>query len=102
MIRDLFLGFIRLHILYHASEAPIFGLDMIRELARHGYDLSPGTLYPILRKLKETGYLEQQIEVVGGKQRKYYRATAAGRAALSEARAKVRELVNEVGLDTPS
>ncbi len=102
MIRDLFLGFIKLHILYHAAEAPIFGLDMIRELARHGYQLSPGTLYPILHKLAQAGYLEQEIEVVGGKQRKYYRATAAGRAALAEAMAKVRELVNEVGLNTPA
>lgn len=99
MIRDLFLGFIRLHILYHASEAPIFGLDMIRELARHGYELSPGTLYPMLHKLAEVGYLAQETQVVGGKQRKYYRATPAGRAALAEAMGKVRELVDEVGLD---
>jgi PadR family transcriptional regulator, regulatory protein PadR len=102
MIRDLFLGFIRLHLLYHASEAPVFGLDMIRELSRHGYELSPGTLYPILHKLAEAGYLEQEIQVVGGKQRKYYRATPAGRAALAEAMVKVRELVDEVGLDTSS
>ena len=102
MIRDRFLGFVRLHILHHAAEAPIFGLDMIRELARHGYQLSPGTLYPILRKLREAGFLQQEVEVVGGKQRKYYRATPAGRAALVEAMAKVRELVNEVGLDTPA
>lgn len=101
MIRDLFLGFIKLHILYHAIEEPIFGLDMIRELQRHGYDMSPGTLYPILRKLYEAGYLEQQIEVIGGKQRKYYRATPAGEAALAEAMIKVRELVSEVGLDIP-
>jgi DNA-binding PadR family transcriptional regulator len=101
MIRDLFLGFIKLHILYHASETPIFGLDMIRELARHGYELSPGTLYPILHKLAEAGHLEQETQVVGGKQRKYYRATPVGRAALAEAMAKVRELVNEVGLDSP-
>lgn len=102
MIRDLILGFIRLHILYHASEAPIFGLDMIRELARHGYDLSPGTLYPILHKLTAAGYLEQELQVVGGKQRKYYRVTPTGRAALAEAMVKVRELVDEVGLDIPS
>ena len=101
MIRDLFLGFIKLHILHHAAEEPIFGLDMIRELQRHGYDLSPGTLYPILRKLHEAGCLEQQIEVVSGKQRKYYRATPAGEAALAEAMVKVRELVGEVGLDVP-
>ena len=99
MIRDLFLGFIRLHILHHAAEAPIFGLDMIRELARHGYELSPGTLYPILHKLAAAGYLAQETQVVGGKQRKYYRATPAGSAALAEAMGKVRELVDEVGLD---
>lgn len=97
MIRDIFLGFIRLHLLHHASEAPIFGLDMIRELGRHGYQLSPGTLYPILHKLTEAGYLMQEIQVVGGKQRKYYRTTPAGRAALVEAMDKVRELVDEVG-----
>jgi DNA-binding PadR family transcriptional regulator len=102
MIRDLFLGFIKLHILYHAAEGPIFGLDMIRELKRHGYDLSPGTLYPILHKLKETGYLEQRVEVVEGKQRKYYQATNAGKVALSEAMIKVRELVSEVGIDVPA
>ncbi len=79
MMRDLFLGFIRLHIFYHTAEAPIFGLDMIRELARHGYELSPGTRYPILHKLHRAGYLEQEIQVVGGKQRKYYRTTPAAR-----------------------
>ena len=102
MVRDLFLGFIKLHILHHAAEAPIFGLDMIRELGRHGYQLSPGTLYPILHRLAHDGYLEQEIQVVAGKQRKYYRATAAGRAALAEARAKLSELVAEVGLEGPT
>ena len=101
MIRDFFLGFIRLHILYHAAHEPIFGLEMMRELARHGYQLSPGTLYPILHRLVRAGYLEQEIQVVGGKQRKYYRATPAGRAALAEAVAKVRELVDEIGIETP-
>ncbi|RUL82552.1 PadR family transcriptional regulator [Tautonia sociabilis] len=98
-------GFVRLHILYHAVKEPIFGVEMMEELARHGYDVGPGTLYPILHQLEEAGYLTVHTEVVGGKQRKYYRATAEGAQALEEAKAKLRELVKEVVHDdtpTPS
>ncbi|MBN2548838.1 MAG: helix-turn-helix transcriptional regulator [Anaerolineales bacterium] len=97
--RNFFLGFIRLHILFHATQEPIFGLDMIRELERHGYSLSPGTLYPILHNLARDGLLETQQQVVGGKMRKYYLATDAGRQALEAALEKVRELVNEIDPD---
>ena len=72
MIRTFFLGFIRLHIVYHASHEPIFGLDMIRELDRHGYELSPGTLYPILHNLERQGYLISGKKLIKGKFRKYY------------------------------
>jgi DNA-binding PadR family transcriptional regulator len=94
--RNFFLGFIRLHILYHATQEQVFGLDLIRELARHGYSLSPGTLYPMLHGLEKDGFLQSNKEVVNGKVRKYYRATRAGKQAVADAHAKVRELVNEV------
>lgn len=94
--RNFFLGFIRLHILFHATQEPVFGLDLIRELARHGYSLSPGTLYPVLHGLERDGFLTSDKQVVGGKVRKYYLATEAGKAALTEALEKVRELMNEV------
>ena len=96
MIRTFFLGFIRLHIVYHASKEPIFGLDMIRELARHGYELSPGTLYPILHNLEKEGYLASKKQVVAGKVRKYYQATPSGKKALSQAFVKVNELMDEI------
>lgn len=95
--REFFLGFIRLHILYHASQEPVYGLDLIRELARHGYNLSPGTLYPLLHRLEEEGFLQSEKQVVNGKVRKYYRDTEAGNKALAEAYRKVRELVDEIG-----
>lgn len=94
--RNFFLGFIRLHVLYHAAREPVFGLDLIRELARHGYSLSPGTLYPLLHGLERDGFLQSDRQVVGGKVRKYYLATGTGKAALVEALPKVRELMNEV------
>jgi PadR family transcriptional regulator PadR len=96
VIRDFFLGFIKIHILHHAAEAPVYGLAMIEELRRHGYDLSPGTLYPILHSLARAGYLSRENRVVAGKIRKYYTTTATGREALAEARLKIAELVGEV------
>src|SRR5215469_16853949 len=77
--RDLYSGLIRLHVLHHACEAPVFGLGMVEELARHGYQISPGTLYPILHGLEKKGYLRSRIERNGKSQRKIYHATAKGR-----------------------
>jgi len=94
-------GFVRMHVLYHAVKEPIFGVEMMEELGRHGYEVGAGTLYPMLRQLEEAGYLTSHTEVVAGKQRKYYRATTEGAAALEEAKAKLRELVTEVLHDKP-
>jgi PadR family transcriptional regulator PadR len=94
-------GFVRMHVLYHAAKEPIFGVEMMEELGRHGYDVGAGTLYPILHQLEQAGYLSVHTEVVAGKQRKYYRATPEGAAALEEAKAKLRELVSEVLHDKP-
>jgi DNA-binding PadR family transcriptional regulator len=97
LLRHFFGGFVRLHILHHAVKESICGVDMIAELKRHGYRLGPGTLYPILHDLEETGFLSSVgEEVVGGKRRKNYRITPEGKKLLAEARAKLRELVDEV------
>jgi PadR family transcriptional regulator PadR len=94
--RDLYSGLIRLHILHHAAQEPIFGLGMMEELSRHGYRLSAGTLYPILHGLEAKGYLRSTPRKNGSKIRRVYRATPAGRRALAASRAKVRELFGEM------
>ena len=94
--REFFLGFIKIHILYHASKEPIFGVEITEELARHGYSISPGTLYPTLHRLEKEGYLESNSKVVNGRVRKYYRATAKGKLVLQQSKKKIRELVTEV------
>ncbi len=96
MLRDFFLGFIKIHVLHHAAHEPIYGVAMIAELARHGYQLSPGTLYPLLHSLEEQGYLVREERVVAGRVRKYYVITQQGSAALQEAKQKIAELVHEV------
>lgn len=94
--REFFLGFIKIHILYHASQQEIYGADIARELQRHGYTISSGTLYPTLHLLEEKGYLEGNFMVVAGRVRKYYRATQAGKQVLQQSKEKIRELVEEV------
>jgi DNA-binding PadR family transcriptional regulator len=85
-----------MHILYHAAKEPIWGVAIMEELGRHGYKLSPGTLYPILHQLEAGGFLKAKEIVVSGRRRKNYRITRAGRKLLENARAKLRELVSEV------
>jgi DNA-binding PadR family transcriptional regulator len=96
MIRDFFLGFIRIHVLHHAAKAPVYGLLLIEELRHHGYEVGPGTLYPVLHGLTEAGYLGRQDRVIGGRVRKYYAITPAGHKALAVARKQIGELVEEV------
>jgi len=96
IISNFFIGFIRLHILYHASKEPVFGLFLIKELARHGYNLSPGTLYPILHRMERNGFLYSEKVLTNGKWRKYYRITVEGSKALSQANEKIRELIEEL------
>ena len=94
--QDLLKGLIRLHILHHASESEFYGQWMIHELARHGYTLSPGTLYPMLHGLEGRGYLKSKKERSGRTFRRFYRATALGREADKLAKVQVRELIGEL------
>jgi DNA-binding PadR family transcriptional regulator len=94
--RHFFIGFIRLHVLYHAAKEAVCGSEITEELIRHGYRISPGTLYPTLRLLESLGYLHKHLEVVEGRQRKYYQVTPAGRRVLKQARARLQELVSEL------
>jgi len=92
----LYSGLIRLHVLHHAAERPIYGSWMIEELREHGYEISPGTLFPMLHGLARKGYLEVRQEGPGKRARRLYKATAQGRAALADAKVKVRELFGEL------
>ena len=94
--QDLYSGLIRLHILHHACKGEVYGLWMIEELARHGYKLSPGTMYPLLHSLEERGLLVSKEKREGRRYRKLYRASPAGRKALIAAKQKLRELFGEL------
>ncbi|MEW6524165.1 MAG: PadR family transcriptional regulator [Bacillota bacterium] len=96
VFRRLFFGFIYLHILHHAAEGEVYGASMMEELAQHGYDVSPGTMYPVLHWLEAQGWLQRQDRLVGGRIRKYYTITSAGQQVLEEGRKRAWELTSEI------
>ena len=96
VVRDFQRGALRLHVLHHASIGEVHGAWLMEELARHGYRVGPGTIYPLLAGLEDAGLLRSRQEVVEGRQRRRYRATPAGRRSLTACRRALRELAGEV------
>jgi DNA-binding PadR family transcriptional regulator len=94
--REILLAFWKVHILHHASEGPVHGQWIINELRRHGYDISPGTLYPLLNRLARYGWLKCRTGSGGARARKDYRLTADGRQVLALVREQLEELYAEV------
>ncbi|MDI6798130.1 MAG: helix-turn-helix transcriptional regulator, partial [Desulfatibacillaceae bacterium] len=97
---EILLGFWKVHILYHAAKGRVIGMEMIQELKRHGYDISPGTLYPLLARLNKMGWLEcKQDKLAGPKAKKEYVLTALGQEVLDFLKGQIEELYREVVLD---
>jgi DNA-binding PadR family transcriptional regulator len=95
--REILLGFWKVHILHHAAEGPLVGQWMLRELREHGYHVSPGTLYPVLRRMEQNGWLRCRVDrSAGPKARREYFLTMAGHQALAEVLSYLRELKGEV------
>lgn len=99
--REIMLGLIKIHILYHASKEPVVGQWMLRELASHGYEISPGTMYPLLQRMQKNGWLRCEVAPAGGaRARKSYYLTDRGQEVLSILRGRVEELWHEIGNKT--
>lgn len=95
-MREFLRGAVQLHILHHAAEDEIHGAWMARELAGHGYEISPGTLYPTLHRLEAEGLLKSRAAVEAGRSRRVYKITPEGRKVLRRTRKALRELADEV------
>ena len=99
--REILLSFWKVHVLHHASQEPLHGQWMINELRHHGYDISPGTLYPLLQRMERLGWLKGKADPRGGKRaRRDYRLTIEGRKVLELVRKQIRELYAEVVAET--
>lgn len=95
--REILLSFWKAHILHHAETKPVIGQWVIRELRRHGYEVSPGTIYPLLARMEERGWLRCSVDPHGGlRAKKEYSLTKKGRDVLTLVREQIVELHREV------
>ena len=95
--REILLPLWKIHILHHADEGPLVGQWMLQELREHGYDVSPGTLYPMLKRMEGHGWLRSSAPTKGGVHaRRTYRLTAEGRKVLAIVRKQLAELQGEI------
>ena len=94
--REFLLTFWKVHILHHAAEHGVYGHWMLEELHRHGYRLSPGTLYPILVRMERRGWLTSS-EPTRLKAARVYHLTPLGHSVLQHVRGALGELSGEVG-----
>lgn len=95
--REVFLALWKIHILHHAAKYEIVGRWMLAELREHGYDVSPGTLYPMLRRMERHGWLEAfPTADAGPKAARPYRITPYGLEILQRIRLQLAELKSEM------
>ena len=102
LVREFLLGFWKIHILHHADEdRGVHGQWMLEELRHHGYNLSPGTLYPVLARMARRGWLKA-VEPARARDARVYRITPSGAEVLRRLREALRELHTEVGAARPA
>jgi PadR family transcriptional regulator, regulatory protein PadR len=93
------------------GSAELLILSLLEAQSRHGYDISRlieqrsagavkfrvASLYPLLYRLEERGWIEGRwVEKAGQRRRRYYRLTREGRRVLAEQRRGWREFVEAI------
>lgn len=97
--RDFIRGFTKLYALWRGSRKDAYGMAILKEMRDAGFELSPGTVYPTLAKLRREGDITWQRKIVAGRVRKTYRLTPKGRKELKEVKHRLRALVRVVFRD---
>lgn len=99
--KELVRGTLPLIVLSLTARGDTYGYQLIKDLeavSQGAFQLKEGTVYPILHALEAEGLLDTTWPQTAGRRRKYYRITAAGRAALASRTAEWQSLVNAMAL----
>jgi PadR family transcriptional regulator PadR len=96
MDRQLKKGLLEGCVLASLKHAESYGYKIISDVSPY-IELSESTLYPILRRLENSGFLYSISREYNGRLRKYYGITPAGRMRLSEFLSDMDELVRVYG-----
>lgn len=79
--KELLKGCTSILVLSVLENEDLYGYRIIRELeirSENAFEMSEGTLYPILHALEKEGFLKSYWQEVDGRNRKYYHITKKG------------------------
>ncbi len=77
---NLMFDFSRFYILMILYEGPIHGYGIMQKFKeRTGKEVSTSLVYPFLRVLEEHGYVTQEVQFVGQKEKKVFKLTPEGK-----------------------
>jgi PadR family transcriptional regulator PadR len=72
-------GILEICVLSVLAHKDCYGYELVGEISKR-IDIAEGTIYPLLHRLKDEGYVTTYLqESQGGPPRKYYRLTESGR-----------------------
>jgi PadR family transcriptional regulator, regulatory protein PadR len=97
---DIVRGHLDALLLASLEDGPLHGYAIIEALqARSGgvLDLPTGSVYPALRRLERARYVSGRWGMVGGRRRRTYQLTRAGRQALARERADWTRFTSAIG-----
>lgn len=92
-------GMVKLFVLHQAGQGPVYGVRLKKNLRDRGYDISPGSLYPLLHTMEKANLLHSRLKVFKGRVRKYYDLTPKGESCLQELRQTFSGLAREIILE---
>jgi PadR family transcriptional regulator, regulatory protein PadR len=100
--RELKRGTLEMILLKLLMERPMYGYELVSNLEKRGgesFQLKEGTLYPVLYRLENDGYIESEWQTLErGVPRKYYHLSEKGKTHLTTLTNEWREFVNSVNL----
>jgi len=92
-------GYIRIATLILLSKRPYHGYEIMKEIkerTRGFWKPTAGGMYPVLKNLQESGYIQGEWNAKTGRRKKTYRITATGRTVLRRALAKENQLASSM------
>jgi PadR family transcriptional regulator, regulatory protein PadR len=90
-------GILEFCILHIIARGEVYASDMLNELTQAKIIVVEGTLYPLLTRLKNAGFLEYSWrESTGGPPRKYYKITEQGTQFLNDLNETWDELTDSI------
>jgi PadR family transcriptional regulator PadR len=84
MMHSFWQGMLKFFVLHQAAHSPVYGGRLKKQLQDLDYDISPGSLYPLLHALEKAQLLKSRVKIFKGRARKYYDITDQGRAVLAD------------------